>query len=646
MNVLYFYFILVFPMFFCAVANAQQKNAAHIIDSVWSLKKDDTEKIYIIQDYAFKDALHADSEIFAYRNVLNEKVDGKTSAPYVKLQSMTNNIFGTYFMYTGKYDSAEQYYGRNLPLGSKYNNKLIVAKAYNNLGNLANHKSNYEQAVDYFQKAVKYAEEINDTGLLASTLGNIANSYVRLKQLDKGILTLNKAIPLAETRHDKRLMANLYNSMATAYGELKNDTLELAYQMKSYKIYKETNNTKGLGTASLNMGGVYLKLRKLDSALQYITESIGYEKKIDDLENLAESYQYLCDIYLKSNKLKQAVSANDSGIYFCQITGDKNLLASTYRLRAEILFSMTDYKSAYEYLNKFRVLNDSIFNKDISARVAEMETKYETAKKEEKIAQQELAISKQKIVSYSIAGLLLLLSVSGYSYYHRSALKQKARLNEEIHHQQNLATKAVLEAEENERNRIASDLHDGVGQTMTAAKMNLSAIESRLSFAGKEDEQLFKTVINLIDSGCKEVRTVSHNMMPNTLIKAGLSAAIKEFVNHLDSRVIKVQLYTEGLDKHIEPSTENVLYRVVQECVNNVIKHSGANHLDISLEKDSQGISVTIEDNGKGFDITNKANQNGLGLKNIETRIKYLNGTVEWSSAPGKGTIVAIHVPA
>ncbi len=631
-------------LFVCT--RAQHVTSFHIIDSVLSLKSNDTDKIKILEDYAFTCAENADSEIFTYRPVLYGKLNNKNTAPYTTLLSSANNIFGTYFMLTGKYDSATRYYSANIKLGTDHSNKLIVTKAYNNLGNLENHKSNYELAVSYFQNAIKYAAEIRDSNVLARSLGNIANSYVRLKQYDKAVNALKEALPIALSIRNKRLVANLYNSMATAYGELKNDSLELAYQQRSYDIYKEINNTKGLGTASLNLGAIYLRQKKLDEALKYTTESIAFEKKIDDMENLAESYQYLCDIHLQSKKYAAALGANDSGINFALQTGDKNLQAHLYHLRAEVLYHMNDFKSAYEYQEKFKVLNDSIFSKDMASRVAEMETKYETAKKEETIIQQELALSQQKNLTYGIGALLLLVGVLGYSYFRRKTLEQKAAMQQEISHQQDLATKAVLAAEENERNRIASDLHDGVGQTLTAAKMNLSAIESQIRFDRKEDEHLFQNVINLVAAGCKEVRTVSHNMMPNTLLKSGFAAAIKEFINHIDSRVIKVQMHTTGLDTYIEPNTENVLYRVVQECVNNVIKHASANHLDISLMKDNNGLSITVEDNGKGFDTTGKTNHKGIGLKNIETRIKYLNGTVEWSSTPGKGTIVAIHVPA
>ena len=140
------------------------------------------------------------------------------------------------------------------------------------------------------------------------------------------------------------------------------------------------------------------------------------------------------------------------------------------------------------------------------------------------------------------------------------------------------------------------------------------------------------------------MRAVSHNMMPNALLKAGLASAIREFTDKIDDRVIKINLYSEGLNERLDTNVETVLYRVVQECVNNVLKHANANHLDISLIRDEDGISATIEDNGKGFDPAGSSE--GLGLINIRTRIEYLKGTVEYNSSPGKGTLVAIHVPS
>jgi two-component system NarL family sensor kinase len=180
---------------------------------------------------------------------------------------------------------------------------------------------------------------------------------------------------------------------------------------------------------------------------------------------------------------------------------------------------------------------------------------------------------------------------------------------------------------------------------MSAAKMNLSAYESNTWFKNEEEKKSFEKIIALVDESCKEVRYVSHNMMPNALLKNNLASAISEFIDKLDQQKLKVHLYTEGLEQRLNSDTETVLYRVIQECVNNVIKHAHANTLDISVIREDGSITATIEDNGKGFDSTDKEKSEGIGLKNIRTRVGYLKGTVDFDSAPGKGTLVALHIP-
>ena len=120
---------------------------------------------------------------------------------------------------------------------------------------------------------------------------------------------------------------------------------------------------------------------------------------------------------------------------------------------------------------------------------------------------------------------------------------------------------------------------------------------------------------------------------------------LSDFIGKIDDSLIKVNLVTYGLNERLDANIETVLYRVIQESVNNVIKHSQANQLDIQISIEDKEITVTIEDNGKGFDVSNKDNFDGIGLKNIITRIEFLKGSVEWDSSPGNGTLVAIHIP-
>jgi signal transduction histidine kinase len=316
-----------------------------------------------------------------------------------------------------------------------------------------------------------------------------------------------------------------------------------------------------------------------------------------------------------------------------------------YRSMAMNYEKAGDFKMASEIYKKLNEVQDKIYTNASQEALAEMQTKYETEKKERIIQEQKFNLKKKNYFIIAISVLFLLALLVGWLIYNRIQLKQKAKLQAALHAQQQLAAQSVLTAEENERQRIAKDLHDGVGQMMSVAKMNLSAFENEITFHNDDQKKSFERIINLIDESCKEVRLVSHQMMPNILLKSGLAKAIADFIDKIDQRVLKVQLHTEGLNERIHENIEIVLYRVLQECVNNVIKHAGATHLDISLIHDQDGISVTIEDNGKGFLIDEITDQAGLGLKNMKARVEYLKGEIDFDSTPGKGTLVAIHIP-
>jgi two-component system, NarL family, sensor kinase len=625
-------------------AFAQHNEHQNDIHNILSSHTADSSKVKILIDSGYKYALAASPVALLYVQEAQKILGKDNSEGTINRQSKLYNTSGIYYMYIGKYDSAIAYYNKSKDLGEKYNNDLIIAKSYNNLGNIAQYKADFQSAINYNLKALEYFEKINDSVGIAGAQGNLANNYLRVNQISKAIEELRKAISIAQKKNEKRLLANLFNTMATAYGEAKNDSFTI-YQMKAYQLYKELNNLKGLATTTINLGEIYVDKKQNDSALHYFKEGIQYAMELEDVQNLGTLYSSLAILYHGERKIREANSAVDSAIHYSTLSGDKLSLSKSYKEKSALLYDQNDYKQGYEYFKKYSVLNDSIFNDNMQTSIAEMQTKYETEKKERQIAEQSFRLAKK---NYWIAGISLLLIggvLLSISWTKRVRLRNEKRLQAEIIKHQDIATKAVIEAEEKERKRIAGDLHDGVGQIMSAVKMNLSNFENKTYFKSEDDRLRFEKIIALVDESCKEVRSVSHNMMPNALLKSGLSSAVKEFVDKIDHSVLKVNLYSEGLNQRLDSNIETVLYRVIQECVNNVIKHSGANQLDISLIKDNDGISATIEDNGKGFDPLLIGKADGIGLKNIITRIQYLKGTVDFDTKPGKGTLVAIHVP-
>ncbi|MBW7912489.1 MAG: sensor histidine kinase [Taibaiella sp.] len=391
------------------------------------------------------------------------------------------------------------------------------------------------------------------------------------------------------------------------------------------------------------MADLYRAQLKYDKAIQTLNQCLQYDKANMDKYGMYMSYFQLARVYSEKKDYRKwkiyADSANNIALQE-QLQRERIDLLSWSATVAEW---QGDIKSAFSYYRQARAINDSLLTETTAKQVSELQTKYETEKKEQQIVLQQSELKSKNYVIAGISGVLLLGGLLSYSYYRRYRLVQQTKLQQAVLQQQELATQAVLEAEEKERQRIAGDLHDGVGQLMSAARMNLSLIENELNFEDDNQKAAFDKALVLVDDSCREVRAVSHNIMPNALLKAGLISAIREFIQKIDQRALEVTLYTDGINERLPSNVESVLYRVIQECVNNVIKHSHANKLDITLIKDEEGISITVEDNGKGFDT--RTSPEGIGLKNIQTRIHYLKGSIEWDSAPGKGTVVTIQVP-
>lgn len=341
--------------------------------------------------------------------------------------------------------------------------------------------------------------------------------------------------------------------------------------------------------------------------------------------------------YLEEKKVDSAIDLLNTTI---NTASNKSNTQKALQLISEAYQSKGDNAKALVFLNKMVKVKDSINTSTVNA----LRASYEADKQAKELELQQAQIEKQKLIIAAISICSVLIITLLFTVYKRRQSLLEAKMNAAILEQQNIAAKEILAAEEKERKRIASDLHDGVGQMMSAVKMNLSSIASKLTLHNEQDAVLLEKTLALVDESCKEVRTVSHNMMPNALLKSGLSSAVRSFLDKIDHKKIKVNLHTEGLENRLPDTIEIILYRVIQETVNNVIKHAQANQLDIALIKDKDGISCTIEDNGIGFNHSTNSSE-GIGIKNIKARITYLQGTVEWDSSINNGTLVAVHIP-
>lgn len=217
----------------------------------------------------------------------------------------------------------------------------------------------------------------------------------------------------------------------------------------------------------------------------------------------------------------------------------------------------------------------------------------------------------------------------------------------EIDVQKRALMNAIVETQEEERRRIALDLHEGLAQTLSTARMNFSVFEMSACAVSDEQKNLFHTSIDLLDTALRELSLISYNLMPNTLYTFGLVAALEDLF-HMINRVSTVRLSFHTHEyKRLNRQTEIILYRIIQELANNAFRHSGASEISVQLIMYRKKLTIIVDDNGNGFEAEGMLDSEctGLGLKSVDARVKFLNGIMCVDSHVSSGTVVSVEVP-
>ena len=289
-------------------------------------------------------------------------------------------------------------------------------------------------------------------------------------------------------------------------------------------------------------------------------------------------------------------------------------------------------------------LNDSLFSSNSAKEISELNVKFQTSEKEKKIAEQNLLIANKNIrlrnLLFTLIAAGLLISLLVALYFQRRKTFQQSLIT--LKKEQDISLlKALMTGEEKERSRLARELHDGLGGILAAAQMQVSNVETN----GQEEELIKKQkATELVRQAATESRRIAHNLLPETLLRYGLDEALKEYSKSItESKLIQLDYESVGMQENLDQSAGLSIYRIIQELVNNIIKHSGATEALVQLQREGEKLSITVEDNGKGFSPQQNG-KTGIGLSNIRSRVSYLNGSLDIRSEEQKGTSVYIEI--
>jgi two-component system, NarL family, sensor kinase len=583
------------------------------------------------------------------------------------------------FIAMGKTDKALQYAIESIRAAETINDVAILGNSYNNVGRLLNESRRFDESIEYSLKAVDIYEKNKPQRGLAVAYINLGNSYSEKNKLDESHRYYAKGLKVSE---DIGLVPGIQiciNNMASISYLRGNYQQAITEYERVLSIAQKNKEANSMGIVYQNLGDTYSKLKQYDKALEYFklaeaTPTLTISDKIELYRHRAQfdstvgdfksayvyqlKYRQIQDSLVNEKrnkdlseiKTKYESDKKEQQIAYLNVQNqlqssdlEKNKLALRNK---ELLVKEQDFVLKSQLL-KLDNQQLEIQNKDAQVKATSLENERNTQKVQILDIENQLKkadLDKRNTWLAVISGAFLLTCLLGYLFFNRRKLQQEAKLQAEVARQQELATQAVLEAEERERKRIASDLHDGVGQTVMALKMNLAGINDYIEFKNEKAKNIFEKALDLATESAKEVRSISHQMMPNALLKSGLVTALREFISKVEANQLKINLSVNNLNQSIDPNIEKVLYRVIQESVTNVVKHAQASELNIQLSKNQKFIEATIEDNGLGFDSTKKDFE-GIGLKNIRDRVAFLKGTVDISSQKGKGTLLAISIP-
>jgi signal transduction histidine kinase/Tfp pilus assembly protein PilF len=525
---------------------------------------------------------------------------------------------------------------------------------------------NFDSAIVREFRALRCFEQLPDEEGMMKICLIIGGTFQLTGRYDLAKKYLDRALSLAQKRNDTTFTGLVYHSL----GNMCQRSGDISRSIRYYKIANDKlRATRAEGRrlrVLLSLASSYEEEENYGEAVHLYQECIAGFKIANDAADLCIAFENLGVLYMRTGEFAVAQSCFEKAYRIIRRSGDLNALRNiTYNLAA-LHANRNNYKQAYLYLDTSNQYKDSIFSAQKQKIMDELNAQYESEIKDRKIAMlaQDAQIQAVKHQSLLRQRLLLILSLASvltitslliliYIQRYRkekviSRQKEKIHMqtiNELLKTQELKSINAMLEGEERERSRISEDLHDRLGALLSTVKMGFSTVESKISVLEEENRKNFSNSLTLLDRAVEEVRTISHNLASGILANFGFEVALldlKETVTQNTGLVMDLRI--TGLDaQRLPPSLEINLYRMVQELLNNTLKHAGATRFSIDINKSMRELVLVVHDNGAGFDPAVRAA--GIGLKNLESRVTRLNGSMHIDSGKGNGSTFIIEIP-
>ncbi len=600
--------------------------------------------------------------------------------------AFSHKNLGQIYSDKGEYNQGFKHLNKALELYEELNLKKEIAKVYNIIGTTYKHQKDYDNALFFFRKSFAY-----DKTERYDILNNMGTIVEKLNKLDTALLFYKRSFKAAQKEGSIRFMRTSFHNIANVFSKQGKYEKALMYLEKVQETEEKLNLNKELVGTYYNIGSVYYSMGKFSDALPYYKKALQVIGDPPNETTLKKIYHSISSSY-------QRLGNSDSAIVY--ISRERELAIKLYSIERDSLIE--------ELLGKFNAKNKerelALLKNKQRVKELELKRKQDELKRQKLIREMEAEKSKKEILLLNQKNELQELSLEKSALEKERKEERITALEKEAEYQQakeaelkhrdlvksiaiafatvlifgaivliilyqqklkatellNIRTEEVnkqkvyqllrdqefssiqakLEGQEEERKRISQDLHDGIGGNLASIKLNLANLVEQT-----KDENLVKVMQN-IDETYREVRDISHNLAPSKMLNHAFIQLIRNFLDEIiNGKLIDVELtaFPEEELNQLPSELKIEVYRVIQELMNNVIKYSQAKNADIQLNLRDGQLNLMVEDNGVGFDPEKATN--GIGLSNIKSRIKQLNGDVFIESAIGKWSLVNIEIP-
>ena len=591
-------------------------------------------------------------------------------------------------------DSAKAFGVEGVELADQLNDISGRWRMRNVLGTFYERNTQYDSAMVQYDAALRIIDSLNSTRGYAIVLNNKATVLIQLSQYEEALELMFRALEAEEELGNKKGIAQAYNNIGVVYYYTQNFDKTTEYLTKALEMQEEIGEFDGLIQGYNNIGAIQDYQQKYEDAIVSYEKARSFSEKIGDLKQQAIQWSNIALAQVKLDRLQDAEASiltsldlreqakDRRGLVQSQITfgrvlqaQQRNTLAKEYFQKglkaaeefkllllqrealaglAELESAKGNYKQANDYLTAIITVKDSITNQDAANAMAEMETKYQTQKKENEILEQRAQLAEAELVNrrrtalfVGSLGLAILFGLIGYLVYKQQKLKNR-QLQKEAELKTALARIETQNRLQEQRLRISRDLHDNIGAQLTFIISSLDNLKYGFKDMGEKLQGRLSGISGFTSQTIYELRDTIWAMNRESINLEDLKARIINFMDQAKASTqgIKFNFAIDDsidLDHKFSSVAGMNLYRIIQEAVNNSLKYAEPNQIDLNISRSEAGISIQIKDDGKGFDeATIEA---GNGLSNMRKRARELEGDLELDSSPGKGTTVHLQLP-